>query len=249
MKLNTICHQCSAENYYQTLDIIIKDDGLYELTCEAGHKSLIYLTNAKFEILFDIGIRALIDGYTREAVATIAASLERFYEFYNKVIQAKRGVSSEDTESSWKQVTNNSERQIGAFVYVYLIENKKAVTLIENDNMKNGKSVQNFRNAVIHKGKIPTKDEVMEYGEKVLSFISEILNELKTKNDTYVKELIKSETEQNLNDRKEETSAYAMQITTIFISNAPLEYSLAPTTFEKAVELVSNLNIIKREVG
>ena len=249
MKINTHCHQCLKEDNLQSLDIIIRENGLYEFTCVENHKSLICLTNPKFEILFDIGIRALLDGYTRESVASIAASLERFYEFYIRVIQTKHAISDEEIKFSWKLVSNQSERQIGAFVYTYLIENNKSVNLIESKKMKPAPydSVAHFRNAVIHKGTIPTKEEVIIYGEIVLSFIKDTLNELKLSNDELIKKLIKADTESNLKNCKEETQPCTMQITTTFISNAPLEYGLAPTTFEEALELSKKLNVIQRE--
>ena len=240
MKINTLCHQCLKEDYQQSLDIIIRNDGLYELTCVENHNSLICLTNPKFEILFDIGIRALIDGYTRESVASIAASLERFYEFYIRVILTKYNIPQEETKSSWKQVSNQSERQLGVFIYLYLLENKKAVKPFPD-------KVSAFRNNVIHKGYIPTKDEVINYGETILSFIKDTLSELKSTNGEFIKKLIKADTESNLKKYKEETQLITMQITTTFISNAPLEYDLAPTIFEDALKLSKFLNVIQRE--
>jgi hypothetical protein len=52
------------------------DDGLYEATCPKGHKSITILQQRKFEILFDIGIYAINDGYYREAISSFTASLE-----------------------------------------------------------------------------------------------------------------------------------------------------------------------------
>ena len=43
------------------------------------------MNNLKFELLFELGINALIDGYPREAVSSFASALERFYEFFCQV--------------------------------------------------------------------------------------------------------------------------------------------------------------------
>ncbi len=74
-------------------NINIRDDGIYEATCPEGHKTYTLLQQLLFEVLFDIGAYAITDGYYREAVSSFTASLERFYEFYVKVISLKYGVS------------------------------------------------------------------------------------------------------------------------------------------------------------
>ena len=64
----------------------LADDGRYEVRCQAGHLNTVFLDNVKFELLFEMGLNALIDGYPREAVSSFASSLERFYEFYWNVV-------------------------------------------------------------------------------------------------------------------------------------------------------------------
>src|ERR1700687_1186458 len=63
----------------------LSDDREYEVHCEAGHTSRVFVNNLKFELLFELGINALIDGYPREAVSSFASALERFYEFFCQV--------------------------------------------------------------------------------------------------------------------------------------------------------------------
>lgn len=60
----------------------LADDGRYEITCEKEHRSVVILNNIKFELLFEIGLNATVDGYYREVVSSFASALERFYEFY-----------------------------------------------------------------------------------------------------------------------------------------------------------------------
>ncbi|WP_238149350.1 hypothetical protein [Arsenophonus endosymbiont of Aleurodicus floccissimus] len=67
-----------------------KNDGRYEITCQNGHSSITFLQQQKFEILFDIGACAIIDGYYREAVSSFTSALERFYEFFIKVVCIQR---------------------------------------------------------------------------------------------------------------------------------------------------------------
>jgi len=63
-------------------DSHLLDHGDYEVKCEVGHVSLVNLDNLKFELLFELGINAHVDGYAREAVTSFASSLERFQEFF-----------------------------------------------------------------------------------------------------------------------------------------------------------------------
>ena len=64
----------------------VNDDNFYRIECQKGHVTFTYQQQQKFELLFDFGAMALLDGYTREAVASMSAALERFYEFYVLII-------------------------------------------------------------------------------------------------------------------------------------------------------------------
>ena len=77
-------------------------------------------------------------------------------------------------KNSWKQVKNQSERQIGAFLFAYLILIGEAYSI----NTK----MSEFRNKVIHKGYTPTDKEVAEYANYVLFEINKICMILKDKN-------------------------------------------------------------------
>jgi hypothetical protein len=99
-----------------------QDDGRYEVTCPKGHTSITILQEQKFELLFDIGAYALIDGYYREAVSSFTSSLERFYEFFVASVLFENGIGEDVLTSTWKQVVNQSERQLGAFMFLYVRE-------------------------------------------------------------------------------------------------------------------------------
>ena len=151
------------------LDVELNDDNLYEFVCPNGHKSLTQLQEQKFEILFDLASMALLDGYTREAVSGYATSLERFIEYYILVVSLKHSVSVDDFIKTWKLISKQSERQLGAFFILQLLEKKP----IKWDEKK-----VTFRNKVIHQGYIPKSAEALEYGQYVLSFIFAALKEL-----------------------------------------------------------------------
>lgn len=186
IRLSSFCWQCFNETVKskdanelfkkergdETIEVEVNDDNFYEINCPKGHTLHTQLQNQKFEILFDIAAMAIIDGYTKECVSTIASSFERFIEFYIKVIAIKNNVNVEKYIKTWKLMSKQSERQLGAFYMLQLTEFGETKFVIADKWV-------NFRNKVIHQGYIPMSEEAIEYGEYILSMINSILIELK----------------------------------------------------------------------
>jgi hypothetical protein len=164
MKLLIPCNQCN-QTY---VDVEITDDGVYHLSCANGHDSIVFLQQQQFEVLFEMGIMALLDGYNREAVTSFAASLERFHEFCIRMILAQNTIDLNKVNETWKSVSQQSERQLGAFYFLYLSQFKTVPPVIENKRVK-------FRNDVIHKGHFPKHKEVMDYGKYLYNYFIEQL--------------------------------------------------------------------------
>ena len=96
--------------------------GKLTLRCEQGHTTVVTLPIPAFELLFDFGCSALLDGYPREAVTSFASSFERFEEFTCRFLLARRNVSFEGVDAWWKEVATNSERQMGSFVALWICD-------------------------------------------------------------------------------------------------------------------------------
>lgn len=141
-----------------------RDDGRYEFVCRRGHRTVTLLQEDRYEVLFEIGINAILDGYYREAVASFAASLERFYEFAVSVLLEEAGVEREQVLLTWKQVSAQSERQLGAFIFLWLRRFREVPSVLK------GRPVE-VRNEVVPKGKIPSKEEAMSFGDSVLAIL------------------------------------------------------------------------------
>lgn len=152
--------------------IELRDDGRYEFTCEKGHTTVTVVQEQKFEVLFDLGAYAIIDGYYREAIASFTSSLERFYEFFIKACLFEEGLDKEVFETTWKNVSQQSERQLGAFIFLYCKSFSKSPVLLHQKQIK-------LRNDVIHKGKIPTREEAIAYGDSILNVIRPIIKLVK----------------------------------------------------------------------
>jgi hypothetical protein len=142
------------------------------MKCRSRHETVTCLQEQKFELMFDLGANAIVDGYYREAVSSFTSGLERFYEFYVQVLCEKADVPEEAFDATWRTVAAQSERQLGAFAFLSLIEKKAPPQLLPAAKSK-------FRNDVIHKGKIPSRQGAVDYGQEVLDLETPVLRELK----------------------------------------------------------------------
>ncbi|MFJ0260962.1 hypothetical protein Q4247_10160 [Acinetobacter baumannii] len=186
MKLPVSCWQCDIDGVplFKTQRMIeFNEDFRYEIDCQNGHKSIILLQQQKFEILFDIGAHAIIDGYYREAVSSFTSALERFYEFFIRVVCVSKKLDLQALKEAWAYVAVQSERQLGAFIFLYLQEFGNKPTLLKNDTTK-------FRNDVIHKGKIPNRKQAIDFGQEILNIVRPTLKALKENYSDAVSEVV-----------------------------------------------------------
>jgi hypothetical protein len=172
-----ICAECmhddpASANFIASSEI--NESNVYDVRCPKGHQSYVVLQQLKFEILFDIGASALLDGYHREAVSSFTSSFERFCEFFIRASFLENGYAANDIEAAWKEMAKQSERQLGAYVAVYLRECGGVPLLLNSNKIK-------FRNSVIHQGRIPTRSEAVTYGEEILGAIRPALTIAKLK--------------------------------------------------------------------
>jgi len=175
MKYYLNCAQCFREQgipSFEFAEAEIDNDFHFYMTCSKGHKTLTLLNAERFEILFDFGCEAFLDGYYRESVSSIAAAVERYHEFFIKVLMLHNGISEANIDEIWKLVATQSERQLGAFYFLYLRELK----VLPDSFIKKNTA---FRNKVIHNGVFPTKEETIKYNEEAFKHIVEGLKILK----------------------------------------------------------------------
>lgn len=177
MLFPTVCPHCGRENRAE-----FTDSGIHDLRCvHCGGRYCLFVRKQKFEMLFDLGTRALLDGYAREAVASFAAALERFFEFYVKAFAleraAERGGDFGDAraalDGTWRHVASQSERQLGMFALAYLLREGREPEFLDSRSLG-----ADFRNRVIHRGYLPRRAEVEEYAARVFNLIDELLGRL-----------------------------------------------------------------------
>ena len=177
MNIPTTCPRC--QHAFQTEYL---DSGIHELTCPACQgRFALFIRKHRFETLFDLGTRALLDGYAREAVVNFAAALERCLEFYLRSALLERfaaqGHTLEDAagelEATWKLLVNQSERQLGAFAAVYLSRQGRAPDFLTPQGLG-----AEFRNRVIHRGYLPREQEVQDYAAGLFALMNRLLEDL-----------------------------------------------------------------------
>jgi hypothetical protein len=161
VKLILICTECiissnAAAN--KGYPVQVNEDGIYQSTCESGHEIVMTLQAAPFELLFEAGMIALTEDFTREAVSDFVSARERFYQTYIRVVSIAKKIPEDLSASLWSKHLNRSERQFGAFAWLYLLENKSVYKDWDNIKIK-------FRNDVIHDGYFPTIEEARKFGK------------------------------------------------------------------------------------
>jgi polyhydroxyalkanoate synthesis regulator phasin len=190
MRLPIVCFACQLDGKEMTQEIKqpvkvmeVRDDGLYVTVCPSGHNVVIILQQLKFEVLFEIGAYAIADGYYREAVSSFTSSLERFYEFVIRALLHARGVPDAEVSLAWQNIAKQSERQLGAFIALYVTE-----FLVPPKSLNNRQVT--FRNDVIHRGIIPTREQAIRYGQEILDLIRPAMREVQRKHPDTVRKVI-----------------------------------------------------------
>ena len=177
MKLRMICHRCHLDNNTSISDTIDGENSVYEeptieldkwpyieMRCKNGHRQRYMLATELYELLFEQATRCLIDGYYREAISTYNAALERFFEYAIEMMLKSH--TDVDFTAFWKDIDKQSERQLGAYYALWVSTfHELPPKLIQNK--------VELRNAVVHKGKLASRAEAVEFGGYVYNYIVE----------------------------------------------------------------------------
>lgn len=168
MKIYLPCQACMPELGIENLAICaaeVQDGRIANFTCGRGHTTTTVLQLEKHELLAEIAVTAIFDGYYREAISSFSASLERFFELYIRTLSADEKLDAIQFDKTWKLVKAQSERQFGAFAFLYFLEERVAPPSLSQRTIS-------FRNKVIHQGLIPTRNEAVDFGQEVLDVIT-----------------------------------------------------------------------------
>jgi transcription termination factor NusB len=169
-----------AKPAFKPLSGELDDCGYIHVNCDQGHYGIAIYDARRYEVLIESAAKAYVDGYTNEVVAVMSAALERTYEFYIRVSCRAKGISSDAFESAWKGISSQSERQFGAFQFLYLIDH--------GESFKLDKTITETRNSIVHKGRIAREGEALSFAENVFKHVRVIENSIKSKFSQYADE-------------------------------------------------------------
>lgn len=206
MKLNFQCSKCFLKNATTHDFVQIQEDNLYEYHCSENHRNIYFVNNQKFELLMESAVYAIHDGYYREAVSAMAASLERLQEFIITILIKKNNFTDKEFQEAWNTIRRQSERQLGAFTFLYFKEFRKLPDLLTDNE-------RGFRNNVIHNGNFPTYDETLNFGQRILDITYNVLEKLRGNSENIIRNLADEEREIKLKiieERGEKPFTYQM---------------------------------------
>ena len=207
----------------------IQDSGVYTYTCPNGHTATAYLQEERFETLFQSAAHAILDSYYGDAVASFTASFEAFCEFYLRVMGKKAQVPQGLFEESIKRLVAQSERVLGAYTMTYTLEQKQAPPVLPQKQIE-------LRNKVIHRGKFPTREETVCYGQDIANVIYPVLYHLKQHDKKHVQDVV---TERINNLRKKTNGKQSISIPGIISINR-IYPDLPPVLTDCLLELDPN---------
>jgi hypothetical protein len=233
LKMITICQKCAAPAGGRKATFMpgeVLDDGTIDIACPAGHHTVVALHLPKFDILFEGAGVALLDEYYRESVMGVAAAIERFFEFYIRVVCRKLGLPEAQLKASWKLVSNSSERQLGTFVFVHALHTRKAPDLKAYEKWKE------MRNKTAHNGYLPTKAEARGYAGWAFGFLCELMIALRASAPSdFDGEILDAVRQVSTTRKVIGASGYMTMLST----TAPLSWTRDRRTFESALEYLS----------
>ncbi|WP_051951258.1 hypothetical protein [Flavobacterium sp. ASV13] len=241
MKHYVPCSQCldiDPQNYQYCVGEVNSDLVAVSI-CPIGHKVISRIAHHLFDVLYSSGVNAFLKGCYSESVMSFAASLERAYELFTKVTLHSEGLEYEKIDLFWKEIASQSERQYGAFCSQYLKFAKEAWS-INMDMVK-------FRNKVIHKGHISTRQEILIYGEFITSTIYKILKPI---HENYSLEAGKFYLHQRIPIHPKANKLMKEHNTNIRIDAGICsllnwdQMDMPKTTFEEAVHIMSKIQTI-----
>lgn len=187
MRIPVVCFECYKPTSPPPPKSVsfeeIQDSGVYTYTCPNGHTATAYLQEERFETLYQSAAYAILDGYYRDAVASFTAAFEAFCEFHLRVMGKKSQVPQELFEESVKRLVAQSERVLGAYTMAYTLERKQPPPALPQKQIE-------LRNKVIHRGKFPTREEAVRYGQDVANVIYPVLCHLKQHDKKHVQSVV-----------------------------------------------------------
>lgn len=237
MKAIGACPQCFLDQTkdggrprFKPINGELDDSGIIHVNCESGHYGVILYDARRYEVLVNSAARAFLDGYTNEVVAVMSSALERSYEFYIRVSCLAKEIAATSFEGAWKSISVQSERQFGAFQFLYLIDH--------GESLKLDPVITETRNKVVHRGKIVREAEALEFAEKAYLVIKTIEGALQKKFPEFVKKESQREVKAQEAQVPHGVEHMTLSITTVNVDREKNEVTGVVSTFIEQVAAI-----------
>ncbi len=163
--------KCGTRAGHFTVNLIPQNNSEYNITCPSGHVFTAKFLHHHFEKLFETSIHSIVNGSYRDAIGAFAACQESFMRLFIEIVISAKGIEESLCLEAWKRIARQSERQLGAYIYLYLIEFNKMPFLIPESQVA-------IHNKAIHQGYFPSKEECLTYGRYILASIRDTIASL-----------------------------------------------------------------------
>jgi len=197
------------------------------------------IQQTKFEILSEMGVRGIVNRSYRDAVSSFATCLERLHEYFVEAVCRKHGIIPEVFAATWKSMARQSERQLGAFLAGFLLDTRQTAKLLPQTQVA-------FRNAVVHNGRFPSREEAIRFGQDMFDCALPILTVLRS---AHYAETVRILAFERIRDQSKQPVQEGLQISTISIAT-PLSIAVAdqPADIETIVATYANRPDLKSAV-
>lgn len=152
----------------------IGNNDTFEFTCVNGHKNIFFLNIPRYSLHFENGLEAYLNDNYIEAFVSFFSALEDYrLEFAKSYLYMFCNVPYEVISEQFKDISKQSERIYGAYVSAYLGYFKRPVDIKKSGEFYPilANETVRLRNAIVHKGYYPSKEEVEEHGYLIYQHI------------------------------------------------------------------------------
>lgn len=180
MDIPLLCWKCITETPDRGVVFAvgeIGDSGVHVGSCPFQHQVRYWTPKPAHELLFDVGGKALLDGYFREAVSSFAATLEQAFEYYVEVSCLAAGIAHGEVTKLLRS-NRRDQRRAGMVSVSYLRDTGQDFPFLVPRWVE-------FRNNVIHNAAWPTRMKTLEYGDFVAKTVGALYQTLGEKKVAY----------------------------------------------------------------
>jgi len=163
------------------IEVDFREDGIYEAVWPEGHKTITISQTEHCEMLIELAVHAYMERDFRGVISSGASGVDAYLNFHVAILLLSAGKTPEEVASLIKLIDQQENRRWGAFWALELQFGRSVLATMPQKQI-------DLRNAVVHKGKIPTPGQALEYVKAVCAFVAPLDKRLHAENYTAIKQ-------------------------------------------------------------